>query len=365
MSSSPRDPRLDGWRGLAITLVLVGHFIPGLGFAAQAGVEFFFALSGVLMADLLVRDRQPIGIFLWRRAVRIYPALLVYVVAITAVLAAASLLHDDVFKWRSPAAALLLVHNYLPLGDATPLFEHSWSLAVEEHSYLLLLLLVWLGRRHGIGPALLAASLAVLLIMRGALLSDAQGNNVQSLFWRSDVRAASILLPFAVRIAMRHGDARWLEWVSPFFGVFAISTLVGYATLPPHSWIAVASGSVCATGAVNLLGANRVAGPAIIEAPLLRVIAAYSFSLYLWQQFFYVLTHNGLPAALAVPPLIACAVLSYRLVERPSRLWGQKVFPRTGAAASRGPIEVDHNEREPALFRTGSPLPHKEGRVRR
>ena len=35
---------LDGWRGLCILLVLIGHAVPGLGRLGAIGVEFFFVL---------------------------------------------------------------------------------------------------------------------------------------------------------------------------------------------------------------------------------------------------------------------------------------------------------------------------------
>ena len=45
---------LDGWRGLAIIMVLLGHFFSIRLFSlAPFGVEFFFVLSGRLMAEIL------------------------------------------------------------------------------------------------------------------------------------------------------------------------------------------------------------------------------------------------------------------------------------------------------------------------
>ncbi|MER8439084.1 hypothetical protein NKH36_02770 [Mesorhizobium sp. M1312] len=53
-SSRTRLAHLDGWRGLSIVLVLIGHFfpVPGINLGVM-GVEFFFVLSGRLMAEIL------------------------------------------------------------------------------------------------------------------------------------------------------------------------------------------------------------------------------------------------------------------------------------------------------------------------
>ena len=63
---------LDGWRGLSLLLVFIGHFTAYYE-AAALGVELFFVLSGRLMADILILRREPIGTFFWRRASRILP----------------------------------------------------------------------------------------------------------------------------------------------------------------------------------------------------------------------------------------------------------------------------------------------------
>jgi peptidoglycan/LPS O-acetylase OafA/YrhL len=53
-SSRTRLAYLDGWRGLSIALVLIGHFVPVPGInLGVLGVEFFFVLSGRLMAEIL------------------------------------------------------------------------------------------------------------------------------------------------------------------------------------------------------------------------------------------------------------------------------------------------------------------------
>src|SRR5579872_1267137 len=83
MSSSKRIDYLDGWRGLAILVVLVAHFghleSTNLGLF---GVELFFVLSGLLMARILYEQRMPIGEFYRRRIARIFPLFYLFVFTI-------------------------------------------------------------------------------------------------------------------------------------------------------------------------------------------------------------------------------------------------------------------------------------------
>jgi peptidoglycan/LPS O-acetylase OafA/YrhL len=88
-------PALDGLRGIAILLVLLGHVTAGkVATAGAVGVTVFFALSGFLITSLLVEERRDSGgvsmrRFYQRRARRLLPALFVYL-AFWAVLSALS-----------------------------------------------------------------------------------------------------------------------------------------------------------------------------------------------------------------------------------------------------------------------------------
>src|SRR3954468_19104575 len=73
---------LDGWRGLAILAVPIGHFVPSLGQAGSLGVELFFVLSGRLMASILFEEKIPAEQLFAGRFSRIYPGLLLYCAAI-------------------------------------------------------------------------------------------------------------------------------------------------------------------------------------------------------------------------------------------------------------------------------------------
>ena len=61
MSSGERRQELDGVRGIAILLVLVGHADYRLSPLAGVGVAFFFTLSGYLITGLLLAERERTG----------------------------------------------------------------------------------------------------------------------------------------------------------------------------------------------------------------------------------------------------------------------------------------------------------------
>ncbi|MGB9107047.1 MAG: acyltransferase, partial [Telluria sp.] len=132
-------PYLDGWRGLAIVFLLIGHFfpVPGLKFGPM-GVGMFFVLSGYLMSKILFIDKVPLSIFYRRRIARIVPS----VVVLLAVVCLSYLLAGrDISRYELLSAATF-TNNYFVGADLwTMPLGHIWSLSVEEHAYILLSLL--------------------------------------------------------------------------------------------------------------------------------------------------------------------------------------------------------------------------------
>ncbi|WP_395750206.1 acyltransferase family protein [Prosthecobacter sp.] len=97
------------------------------------GVDLFFVLSGFLISGLLFKEynvwgRIQIGRFLLRRALKIYPpfwALMVFIICLRVI-------RHQSLEWDKIGAELLFFQNYWP-----GIWRQTWTLAVEEHFYLL------------------------------------------------------------------------------------------------------------------------------------------------------------------------------------------------------------------------------------
>lgn len=307
---------LDGWRGVCILLVLLGHYLSPLGTFGSAGVEFFFVLSGALMADLLVFRRQDIGMFLRRRVARVVPALAVYVGLVGLALNISLWRQGQSLNLASPLAALFYFHNYLPHDRVAQLFEHTWSLSVEEHSYLLLVGIVIAARRRPMLAAAIAVAISALAVANAYRLAALPYSGGQFIVWRSDVRAASVLLSFALCIVLRRLDPQRL----PGWAAAGAALLALYGMSDPDiSPIRLAASTLLAAFAVSALGycSPRVRAP--LASPLLVWFGTLSFSIYVWQQLFASLARLGMPVAACLAMTLCCALMSFKLVENPAR----------------------------------------------
>lgn len=140
---------LDFLRGIAVILVIFRHFelIEFLGNFGWAGVDLFFVLSGFLVSGLLFYEYKKFGdikpgLFLLRRGFKIYP-LFYFLIGLTCVKSlvvyALHLPGNKNFSTGTLLSEIFFVQNYFDR-----IWKHTWSLAVEEHFYLLLTLFIFL-----------------------------------------------------------------------------------------------------------------------------------------------------------------------------------------------------------------------------
>ena len=147
-------PSLDGMRALAFLIVFVAHSMPYRDLPGGFGVTVFFFLSGYLITTLLRAEAQSTSTislkgFYTRRVLRIFPPCYLTIV-IVAALARAGVVYN-VESYKSLAAGFLYFSNYWNIagwGNLPAGLGILWSLAVEEHYYLLFpLLYSWFVRR--------------------------------------------------------------------------------------------------------------------------------------------------------------------------------------------------------------------------
>lgn len=190
---------LDGLRALSIMLVFFAHaqlseFLPG-GF----GVTVFFFLSGFLITTLLCREyaltnKIAFTAFYLRRLLRLGPPLLL-TITLAFALAAAGWTSGD-FSFNAMIAQIFFVYNYYSL---LPESETSvtglgilWSLAVEEHFYLIWPALFLFIARGKIGIPYVVGLLVVILLWRCVRLLF-WGDSEWTIYISTDTRFDSLL----------------------------------------------------------------------------------------------------------------------------------------------------------------------------
>lgn len=138
---------IDILRAVAVILVLFRHSEHSglLGKVGWSGVDLFFVLSGFLVSGLLFKEQKKTGKidgwnFLIRRGFKIYPLfylLISLTVAKSIFVALLGIEGNKNFSLQTMLSEVFFVQNYFPR-----IWSHTWSLAVEEHFYLLLVFFI-------------------------------------------------------------------------------------------------------------------------------------------------------------------------------------------------------------------------------
>lgn len=331
---------LDGWRGLAVIGVLIDHFFgPPVVNLGRLGVEFFFVLSGRLMADILFVRRTPLRTFFPRRFSRVYPALFVFATVIFAIAQLFGQPFDREIPLTVYLSSLGFTINYVAIfWYVSAATDHLWSLAIEEHCYLLLGALAALSRwRPAVPVWWIVVGLIGAAIARGLYLTYGVGLSYHNTFWRTDVRGASILISVAFHLWLRRQPGRpWLldRPMTPVAAVLG-ALLLNLDVVPDP--VKYSLGTLLLAVGVTTLAQAPAPVTALFRNRWLTIVGLGSFSLYLWQQPF-ALIHDPLlrTASLGVVGLVAWA--SYAFVEQPARRTLNRLFaPGTAAPSAETP----------------------------
>ncbi|HEX9198572.1 MAG TPA: acyltransferase [Acidobacteriaceae bacterium] len=349
-------------RGIAILLVMdfhnaafgVLHYplqLLHLPHPGWMGVDIFFVLSGFLVGGLLVKEWKVKGridsrSFLIRRVFKIWPQYYVYLFLLIATR------HRTV---RELWGNLLNIQNYV--GGVA----HTWSLAIEEHAYLLIILFLAVAARRKMRMRNLflffaGLSLAIVLLRLGLTwrriqVFDPTHTRVNAIFYGVML---AILYHYAPEIFHRMQRWRWL-WIA-----IPAATL-GYSWFHFVTWWdpAISLDLADFTGIALLMLLYRH-WEGKTHNWLYRVVAwigLYSYGIYLWHvsvdaPVAFVarrLPEWIAPAWDAVAPIgfgILIGVVTTKLVEFPALRLRDKWFPRrvdsaVGTPAEQEPLEAE------------------------
>lgn len=330
-------PGLDGVRGLGVALVLFSHSViygraPSLSAtglrSGAAGVTLFFVLSGYLITTLLVREetamrRISLPLFYTRRALRLFPALWLYLTVITLLWLAGRLPHHP---WHSLVTSVLYIRNLVGRGHET---DHLWSIALEEQFYLIwpvvVVALSW--RRRLRLPVVLGIFLVVTAWRHHAALAGLA--SAGALYIRTDFAIDGPLLGCALALA----EARWPDLTRVWRSGRRPAVVAGLALVGLAAWIGFGSNDLVRPALQSTLVAglgiplvwsqagSPGRGVGLIAWRPLVYLGQISYGVYLWQQLFLGPPTVGFELVRSLPlgwlATLAVAASSYALLEAP------------------------------------------------
>jgi peptidoglycan/LPS O-acetylase OafA/YrhL len=357
-------PDIDGLRAIAVLLVVNFHAFPEAMPGGFIGVDIFFVISGFLITGIVTRelasDRFSLLHFYDRRIRRIFPALLVVLLAVLVLGFLWMLpgpyarLSADVFASAAFAAniGLLLQSGYFDLESATKPLLHLWSLGIEEQFYLVWPPILMLAVRFRIGLLGVAAAIGLASFVFNIALI---GENPVATFYLPFTRAWELLAGAALacawdRIPQDPSSGNWRA------GLGLVLIVIAAALLDPHrafpGWWAV----LPVAGGALLLSAPSAWGVRhLLASPPMVRIGLISYPLYLWHWpllvFAAIIKFAPLTLLESQLVVLASALLAwatYRFVEIPLRFGRPSRFTLAGLCATMvlvaiaGGIVVDH-----------------------
>lgn len=352
----PRLLELDGVRGIAVIMVLVFHVFAWTmesspqysrsdwsGPAAVVlkvtkpgwlGVDLFFVLSGYLITGILLRNREKhryFRNFYGRRVLRIFP---IYFLTLLAILIVYSGSGSFVLL------SALFMANITAMFGVPSVYGPLWSLAVEEHFYLLW---PWIVRRIG-KRGLLGLALAICVIepvlravgfCYGLDVYFPSWFRFDGLAWGASIALImSMFSPAARTVRMLAyafivaGVTLWIGG-SPL-GIMTRKTVLGAALqITPPQWVFVGLVGLAIVSGGTVLGK-------VLGNPVFTVFGKWSYCIYLnhwmcmtlWDRSasamgFHPETSIGpfgaicLRAGAVIAASVAIAALTFRFIEGP------------------------------------------------
>lgn len=362
-----RDNRLDFLRFIAIFLVLGRHtystieeflkiplanrtFLQNILIRWQkigwVGVDLFFVLSGYLISNLIftaiVTNKFSLKSFYVRREFKIYLPFLFFILTTTT--------FDIVTKHDVDNALLFhelfFLQNYL--GGK---WNHTWSLAVEEHFYIFLpILILFMHKISKVNklPIILFLLMIFVLVLRVLHLKNSTGQ-IDSLhfFFPTHLRIDSFIPGILIAYLKCYNKDRFDYFISrsKYYYVGLLLTFIIYIYfIEEDSLLTVTLGFTFlsigfAVLLLFVLSINETFFNKYNPIRLFAYVGRDSYSIYLWHMLvylvihyqFYRITHLNISSEITfmvyVFSSITLGIILSRIIEKPVLKLREKFFP--------------------------------------
>ena len=182
--------------------------------------------------------------------------------------------------------------------------------------YILLAALAVLSSRTSISAVPIIILLAALLILSGAAKTWIGGFEYHEVYWRSDVRGASILLGGACFHWLRDPQNRPMLLGSKWVPIAAISAAIALNLEAVSDPIKYSAGTLFLALSLSLLPRAPWWFIAAFQSPILTRMGIWSYSVYLWQQPFSL---TGEMRMIHLPIVFGFALANFYAIEQPAR----------------------------------------------
>src|SRR2546421_1955070 len=300
-------PSLDGLRGLAIILVLLFHFTPEggghtlIGVLTRwvsrlgwCGVDLFFVLSGFLITGILFDAKGSphyFRNFYMRRVLRIFP---LYYGVLLVVFVVVPLFHpmtspedrrlvaNQHWLWLYGANIPQAMSNDWPLESSWVKLNHFWSLAVEEHFYLVWPAIVFAFSRKTL-MRICAGCIVVALGLRCCayfLWNDTAAYVLTPC--RMDELAMGALIALAARGAGGiEGMVRAARWIAAI--LFVSLMLIWFQDMEDVNYTISLTILAAFFGALLVVAVGGKIASLVFRNSLLRFFGKYSYGIYVFH----------------------------------------------------------------------------------
>ncbi len=341
ISAAEYRPDIDGLRALAVLSVLLFHAFPSLLPGGFVGVDVFFVISGYLISRHIYSELESgsftIGRFYIKRVKRIFPALLLVLLAVT------------LFGWailtpveyealgRPIAGGAGFVANlvfwkeagYFDVAAETKPLLHLWSLGIEEQFYIVWpYLLAWWWRRQ---PGRLMGLISGLLLLSFAYSAWLVFHNATAAFYSPLSRFWELAVGAWLAHWTLHRAPPLAAGASRGFAALGLLLLVlGWGLIEKDAHFPGAWAALPTLGAAALIYSGHCqvgVRPWLAWRPLIW-IGLISYPLYLWHwpllSFARIMEADTPSVAVRGGMLllsVLLALFTYRYVELPIRAY--------------------------------------------